>query len=119
MFRKRDEWQEDVTRRQRNVLVPDIYRNLGDFWGHLAGKTSLTVAQWIGLLVIGAEYCLVFVFEIVTTWPRGQAPWWQKLIYGYWLYFIVWVAIVASVIVGNRMYRRSSRSSGSKDHRSR
>ena len=50
MRKRREEWEQDVNARQRNVVFPDTARNEGRFWRNLVSvKEKLTIVQAIGL----------------------------------------------------------------------
>ena len=53
MRKAREEWEQDVSARQRNVVFPDTVRNEGRLWGNLkSGKQKLTIAQAMGIALI-------------------------------------------------------------------
>jgi hypothetical protein len=53
MRKQREEWQQDVNARQRNVVFPDTVQNEGRFWRNLAnGKQKFAIVQAIGLALI-------------------------------------------------------------------
>jgi hypothetical protein len=46
----REEWLQDVSESQRNIVFPDTVRNGGRFWRNLAhSKQRLTIGQIFGL----------------------------------------------------------------------
>jgi len=97
----------DIDSRQRNVVFPDTLQNEGRFWRNLwASKESLSVAQWIGVLIMffGLVACLAAYLRML--WPDIQEPSWQKVIDGYAVYIVVIGAAVAFIVVGNRRARR-------------
>ena len=50
MRKRQEEWQDDVSARQRNVIFPDTVQNEGRFWRNLKnGKQKLTIVQVIGI----------------------------------------------------------------------
>jgi hypothetical protein len=50
MHKGREEWQEDVSARQRNVVFPEAVQNEGRFWRNLtSGKQKLPIVQVIGI----------------------------------------------------------------------
>lgn len=103
--RGKDQWLQDVDARQRNVVFPDTALNEGRFWRNLSSsKESLTFLQWIGLLAIFAA----LVACLTVLWPRGEGTWWQKAIDGYGVFFLLTVAFVAFIVVGNRRARRKT-----------
>lgn len=49
----RDQWQQDIRARQRNVVFPDTAQNEARLWRNLAtGKQRLTPVQVIGIALI-------------------------------------------------------------------
>ena len=54
-IKKRREFQDDLSARQRNIVFPDTVRNEGMFFRELAdGKRSLNRIQRIGVLILAA-----------------------------------------------------------------
>lgn len=50
---KKEEWLEDIERRQRNVVFPDTAANEARFWRNLVeDKGKLTAVQKVGLAVM-------------------------------------------------------------------
>jgi hypothetical protein len=99
----KDDWLRDMNARQRNIVFPDIVQNDARFWRNASGK-PLTVPQWIGVLLISAT----LVACLTGLWPRGEAPWWHKLIDGYAVFGVLTVAFVAFILIGNRRARRKA-----------
>ena len=61
MRKGREEWQEDVTARQRNVVFPDTVQNEGRLWRNLAsGKQKLTIVQIIGIALMFLMLGVIF-----------------------------------------------------------
>jgi len=53
MRKGREEWQEDVSARQRNIVFPDTVQNEGRLWHNLtSGKKKLTIVQCIGIALM-------------------------------------------------------------------
>jgi hypothetical protein len=53
MSKRPEEWQQDVTARQRNLVFPDTVQNERRLWQNLAsGKQKLTITQTIGIALI-------------------------------------------------------------------
>ena len=100
--RDRRHWLEEAERRQQNTVFPNAYHNLGGFWRNLSEKESLSISQWLGLIVIFLAYLSFLVYGIWVKWPAGPEPWWQKVVYGYSFYFVLWVVIVAGVCITSR-----------------
>ena len=104
----KDDWLRDLDARQRNVIFPDPAQNEGRFWRNLwAGKDSLNLAQWVGLIVLFLFFGGSLFFILRMLWPEGQGFWWQKAIAAYGLYLVVIGALVAFILIGNRRARRS------------
>lgn len=103
--RRKDEWLRDIDARQRNIVFPDTADNEGRFWRNIvSGKQSLTLAQWIGIALFG----LCVIGLLTTLWPRGNYPWWEKLIDGYTIFLLLTAGLAAFIIIGNRQARSKS-----------
>jgi len=51
--KRREEWQQDINARQRNVVFPDTAQNEGRLWRNLAsGQQKFTIVQTIGAALI-------------------------------------------------------------------
>jgi hypothetical protein len=51
--KRREEWEQDVDARQRNVVFPDTVQNEGRLWRNLArGKQKLTILQAVGIALM-------------------------------------------------------------------
>lgn len=62
---RREQWQEDIEARQRNIVFPDTARNEAGFWRNaLDGKTNLTPAQIAGITVMWLAVIALFVVMI-------------------------------------------------------
>jgi hypothetical protein len=69
------------------------------FW---SGERPITAVQAIGLLLM--------FFGLVTAmrnWPKGAAPWWEKVISGNAAFLMVFGCLVFFVLLGNP-FRSSS-----------
>jgi hypothetical protein len=74
--RDHHEWRQDVDARQRNIVFPDTAANEARFWRNLiASKGHLTVAQWVGLGLVGFTLALVALLPVF----------WSHKIYGSWV----------------------------------
>jgi hypothetical protein len=99
---RKEDWLRDVNARQRNVVFPDTAENEGRFWRNIvSGKESLTLAQWIGILL----FCLCIIGLLASLWPKGGEVWWQKLIDGYTILIVLTAGLVAFIVIGNRRAR--------------
>jgi hypothetical protein len=59
--KRREEWEQDVIARQRNVVFPDTVQNEGRFWRNLAsGKQKLTIVQAIGIALFSLPLICIF-----------------------------------------------------------
>ena len=48
MSKRQEEWQQDISARQRNIVFPDTAQNEGRLWRNLAnGKQKLTIVEAI------------------------------------------------------------------------
>jgi hypothetical protein len=104
--RHKDEWLRDIEARQRNIVFPDTAENEGRFWRNIiSGKRSLTLAQWIGISLLWV--CMIAL--LTTFWPKGDEPWWRKLIDGYTVIMVLIAGLVAFIVVGNRRASRKAR----------
>jgi hypothetical protein len=53
MRKRREEWQQDINARQRNIVFPDTAQNEGRLWRNLASGTQrLTIVQAVGAALI-------------------------------------------------------------------
>ena len=53
MRKRREEWQQDINARQRNIVFPDTAQNEGRLWRNLASGTQrLTILQAVGAALI-------------------------------------------------------------------
>ena len=90
---KSDDWMQKVHESQRNTVFPDTARNFGGFWGGLY-RQKLNAVQSAGLLVLVVFYIAWFVALIGEAWPRGPEPFWEKILHGYGLYFLMSLPLV-------------------------
>jgi hypothetical protein len=53
----RQEWEQDVRNRQRNIVFPDTVLNDGRFYRNIfSGKAQLTLAQRFGILLLAGAF---------------------------------------------------------------
>jgi hypothetical protein len=53
MRKNREEWEQDLSARQQNVVFPDTVRNEGNLWRNLmSGKQKLTLVQCVGVALM-------------------------------------------------------------------
>lgn len=108
--RSKDEWLRDLQARQRNVVFPDTVQNEGRFWRNLwSGKQPLSLAQFIGLLLMFVVVAGSLVLFLRIQWPTYEAPWWEKVISAYSLDLLVFAVVVSLVIFGGRKARHKTR----------
>ena len=43
----------------------------------------------------------------LVNWPKGEAPWWEKIVNGYGVIVAVFGCVVLFVVLGNRRVRRN------------
>jgi hypothetical protein len=56
-----EEWEQDISARQRNIVFPDTVQNEGRFWRNLAtGKQKLTIVQVIGIALMFLTLAAIF-----------------------------------------------------------
>jgi hypothetical protein len=65
--------------------------------------------QWIGLFILLVSYAAMLAILIFIYWPTGPASWWRKLIAGFWVYFVLWSAVVVIILRGNWVARQRDR----------
>jgi hypothetical protein len=82
MRKGREEWQQDVNARQRNVVFPDTVQNEAGFWRNLAsGKQKLTLVQAIGVALIFLTLAGFFWREAVRRFTFGTSgPLFDRLV---------------------------------------
>jgi drug/metabolite transporter (DMT)-like permease len=86
---------------RRNILRRSTIDSDRNFW---TGERPVTVVQAIGLLLI-----LFGLVVVMGHWPKGEAPWWEKLISGNAAFLMVFGCLVLFVLLGNRWARRKTR----------
>jgi hypothetical protein len=79
-------------------------------------EQKLNLVQKIGLLVLFLFYAVLLIGLIFNAWPRGQATLWHKVIYGYGLYFLLWLPWLLLLLIGNRRARRNQDNGGRQSH---
>jgi hypothetical protein len=66
MRKRQEEWQQDISARQRNTVFPDTVQNEGRFWRNLAsGKQNLTIVQVIGIALFFLTVAVIFWSDAV------------------------------------------------------
>jgi len=85
---RREEWEQDLRERQRNIVFPDTVRNQGNFYRRLLrGNRPLVGAQRVGLVLLAIPVFfggyLGVAFSIIGfLHPEDGAPTWLVLILG-------------------------------------
>src|SRR5262249_40187936 len=85
---RREEWEQDLRERQRNIVFPDTVRNQGNFYRRLLrGNRPLVGAQRGGLVFLAVPVffggCLGVALSITGfLHPEDGAPTWLVLILG-------------------------------------
>ena len=95
-----------VDRNQPSTGFSDKERNFGAFWGGLY-RQKLNAVQSVGLLVLVVFYIVWFVTLIWETWPRGPGPFWEKILHGYGLYFLMSLPLVLFLLLLRSRLRRT------------
>lgn len=80
--RKEGTWIKSVDSSQRNTLFADTLRNRTRFW-HGIYHQKLNALQSVGLGILVLFYVVAWVATFHMTWPDGEAPFLEKLVYGY------------------------------------
>jgi len=83
--RRNDErqWQDDLVRRQRNIVFPDTVENEGRFWrGILRGGIRLTTFQKIGAAIVVLLAVGMWGHALLTmvTEPGDNRPLWARVV---------------------------------------
>jgi hypothetical protein len=86
--------------RQRNLLLRSSIDGERKFW---SGERRISAVQAIGLMLM-----LFGVITVTWHWPKGEAPWWEKLVRGNGAFLIVFGGLVFFVLLGNRWARRKT-----------
>ncbi len=74
MSKRQEEWQQDVSARQRNTVFPDTAQNEGRLWRNLAsGKQKLTIVQAFGVALIFLTLFGFFWREAVRRFTFGTS----------------------------------------------
>jgi hypothetical protein len=94
--RRNDErqWQDDLVRRQRNIVFPDIVENEGLFWrGILRGEIRLNAFQKIGavlVLLLAVGIWGNVLLKMVTEQDGGR-PLWARVLAALRVVLVFWV----------------------------
>ena len=63
---------------------------------------SLTLAEWLGFLVLLIFFGGFVAFLLLMSWPASDAPWWKKALGTYGIPSIFVVLFVGWILWGNR-----------------
>ncbi len=63
----------NIDERHDSLLSKSMFESDRKFW---SGERPISVVQGVGLLVM--FFALIGGLGVVT-WPKGEAPWWQKI----------------------------------------
>jgi hypothetical protein len=74
MSKRQEEWQQDISARQRNTVFPDTVENEGRLWRNLtSGKQKLTLLQGIGIALMFLTLGGIFWSEAVRRFTFGTS----------------------------------------------
>ena len=85
---RREEWEQDLRERQRNIVFPDTVRNQGNFYRRLLrGNRPLATAQRVGLFLLGISTFLGGCFGLAISsagflHPEDDSSGWLIMIVG-------------------------------------
>jgi ABC-type bacteriocin/lantibiotic exporter with double-glycine peptidase domain len=109
MSRRHEEWLQDLTDRQRNIVFPDTAANEARFWRNLFnGTRSLSGVQFAGIAVL-AIALLAIVFSTFIDPRRGFS--WQKTL-GALISWILAFALLGGFLIVFRFAREWERRRG-------
>ena len=97
-LRRSDKEQVDILR--RSTLESDR-----KFW---SGERPISVVQGIGLLLM---FLAVIGAVLLGNWPKGEAPWWEKIVNGYGASMAIFLCFALFLVLGNPRFRRKDRPS--------
>ena len=91
--KEREEWEEDLRNRQRNIVFPDTVLNEGRFYRNaVSGKIPLNLVQRLGLFILGifmsVSGAFAMAMSIAVIWRNGGIAWVLGLAGLIWLLFI-------------------------------
>ncbi len=70
MRKGREEWEQDIYARQRNIVFPDTAQNEARFWRNLAnGKQKAAVVQVVGILLLLFGFVAVLAIDAALRYP--------------------------------------------------
>ena len=71
------------------------------FW---SGERPISVVQGLGLAIM--FFSLIALLG--SNWPKGEAPWWEKIVGAYGAFMAVFGCVVLLLVLGNRRFRRKA-----------
>jgi hypothetical protein len=72
------------------------------FW---SGERPISVVQGLGLVII--FFGLIALIG-VSNWPKGEAPWWEKIVGAYGAFMAAFGCVVHLLVLGNRRFRHKA-----------
>src|ERR1700689_2988879 len=103
MRKGREEWEQDLIARQRNIGFPDTVQNEGRFWRNLTnGKQKLTFLQGIGIalfFLVGAS--IIWSDAASTLRYESSGPTFERLE----PVLIKWAVVLALFVVFFLLFR--------------
>jgi hypothetical protein len=104
MKRPRQEPFNHLGEPHENLLRRSAVESDRKFW---SGERTVSVVQGIGLAVL-----LVCAVAAVgwKEWPKGEAPWWEKMVSAYGPFTAFFGCVVLLLVLGNRISRRKAHS---------
>jgi hypothetical protein len=109
--RKREEWLQDITQRQRNVVFPDTVNNEARFWRNIMeGTQRLTAVQRVGIGLFALSV-VALVFMITFVWNGAKTPVfsWTKLVSGIFEWVFAFMFLGIFLLIFRLSQRRDKR----------
>ena len=95
---KSDDRMKEGYESERIAGFSALDRNFGGWWGGLY-RQKLNTLQSVGLLVLVVFYVILFAALVINEWPRVEAPFWKKILYGYGPYALLSLPPVFFVVL--------------------
>jgi uncharacterized BrkB/YihY/UPF0761 family membrane protein len=75
------------------------------FW---SGERPISLVQGIGLLLMFLSVMGAVVLGpiLIGNWPKGDAPWWEKIVNAYGLFIAIFLCFFFCLVLGNRRFHR-------------
>jgi hypothetical protein len=90
---------------QVDILRQSTSESDRKFW---SGERPISLVQGIGLLFM---FLAVIGAVLLGNWPKGEAPWWEKIVNGYGAAMAIFLCFALFLVLGNRRFRRKGRPS--------